>query len=97
MPKAIWISVYKSVTDPNALVEYAKLAIPAMEGSGARILARGMPSKVYEAGVNQRTVVVEYPSVEAAIKFYESPAYQLAVKALGKGAEREVRIIEAVE
>lgn len=97
MPKAIWVSAYTSVKDPNVLAEYAKLALPAMEGTGAKILARGMPAQVYEAGLNQRMVVVEFPSVEAATKFYESPAYQLAVKALGTGAEREVRIIEAVE
>lgn len=97
MPKAYWISAYRSVKDPNVMAEYAKLALPALEGSGAKILARGMPTKVYEAGLNQRMVVVEFPSVEAAIKTYESPAYQLAVKALGAGVEREVRIIEAIE
>ena len=97
MPKAYWISTYKSVKDPNALAEYAKLARLAMEGSGARILALGMPKKVYEAGLNERAAVVEFPSVEAAVKVYESPAYQRAVKVLSAGAEREIRIIEAAE
>ena len=67
-----------------------------MEGH-CKILARGMPATVYEAGLKERMAVVEFPSVEAAIKMYESPAYQRAVKALAKGAVREIRIIEAAD
>lgn len=97
MPKAYWVATYRSVKDPSALAEYAKLAGPAMAEGGAKFLARGMPVKVYEAGLNQRTVVIEFPSVEAAIKTHDSPGYQAALKALGDAAEREIRIVEAAE
>jgi uncharacterized protein (DUF1330 family) len=59
-------------------------------------LARGEPAKVYELGLKQRTVLIEFESVEDAVAAYASPAYQAALAALGDGAEREIRIIEGV-
>ena len=97
MPKGYWVATYRSVKDPAKLAEYAKVAAAAMEAGGARFLTRGMPAKVYEAGINQRTVVIEFPSVEAAIKTHDSPIYQNALAILGDGAEREIRIIEGLE
>ncbi|HWM47067.1 MAG TPA: DUF1330 domain-containing protein [Xanthobacteraceae bacterium] len=97
MAKAYWVATYRSVKDPDKLAEYARIAAPAMAEGGAKFLARGMPAKVYEAGLNQRTVVIEFPSVEAAVRTHDSPGYQAALKALGDSAEREIRIIEGVE
>lgn len=96
MPKAYWISVYRAVTNPDKLAAYAKLAGPAISGGGGRFLARGEPVKVYERGVKQRTVVIEFDSVEQAIATHDSPAYKAALDALGDGAEREIRILEGV-
>jgi hypothetical protein len=66
-----------------------------MRKSGGRFLARGQPAKVYEAGVMERTVVIEFDSAEQAIAAYESPGYQEALRVLGNGAERDLRIVEA--
>ena len=96
MPKAYWIAAYRAINDPVALAEYAKLAGPAIQGAGGRFLARGSPSKVYEAGVDQRTVLVEFDSVQQAIAAHDSPGYQEALKVLGKAVERDLRIIEGV-
>jgi uncharacterized protein (DUF1330 family) len=97
MAKAYWIAFYRSIKNPDALAAYAKLAGPAVQAAGGRFLARGMPAKVYEAGLNQRTVVIEFDSVQAAIAAHDSPGYQEALKALGKNAvERELRIVEGV-
>ena len=96
MPKAYWISVYRAVTNPDKLAAYANLAGPAISGGGGRFLARGEPVKVYERGVKQRTVVIEFDSVEQAIATHDSPAYKAALDALGDGAEREIRIMEGV-
>ena len=96
MPKAYWISAYRAINDPAALAEYAKLAGPALQGAGGRFLARGSPAKVYEAGVNQRTVLIEFDSVQQAIAAHDSPGYQEALRVLGKAVERDLRIIEGV-
>lgn len=95
MAKAYWIAFYRSIKNPDALAAYAKLAGPAIQAAGGRFLVRGMPAKTYEAGLNQRTVMLEFDSVAQAIAAHDSPGYQEALKALGKDAvERDMRIVE---
>ena len=94
MPKAYWVSAYRAVKDPEKLAAYAKLAGPALTAGGGRFLARGEPAAVYELGLKQRTVLIEFDSVEQAVAAHDSPAYQAALAALGDGADREIRIIE---
>lgn len=97
MAKGYWISSYRSVSNPDAMAAYAKLAAPAIQAGGGKFLARGNPAKVYESGIMERVVVIEFPSVEQAIKTHDGPAYQEALKALAKGADREIRIVEGLE
>ena len=87
----------RSVSDPQKLAAYAKLAVAATAPFGARFLARGNPAVAFEHGLKERTVITEYPSLEKATASYDSPAYQEALKALGNGAVRDVRIIEGLE
>ena len=94
MEKGYWIASYRSVSDPARLDLYAKLGLPAIEAGGGRVLARGIAARTYEGGTNQRTVVIEFDSVEQAIATYESPAYQAAVAVLKGAVEREIRIVE---
>lgn len=96
MPKAYWISAYRSIHDPEALAAYAKLAGPALQNAGGRFLARGLPAQVYESGVSQRTVLIEFDSVAQAIAAHDSPAYQEALRVLGNAVDRDLRIIEGV-
>ena len=95
MAKGYWIIAFRSVKDPAKLTAYVEVAAPLLNAAGARFVVRGMPVKVYEAGVQERTVVIEFESVAKAIEVYESAGYQKAMDALGDGAERDVRIIEA--
>jgi len=98
MPKkGYWIGAYHSISDPVALAAYAKLAGPAVESVGGRFLARGGTVKVHEAGIAERSVIVEFPNVEIALAAYESVAYREALAALGAGAVRDVRIVEGLE
>jgi uncharacterized protein (DUF1330 family) len=97
MAKAYWIACYRSISNPGALAEYAKLAGPAITAGGGRFLARGGTAKTYEAGIEQRTVLIEFPSVAAAIAAHDSPGYQAALVALGNAAERDMRIVEGVD
>lgn len=94
MAKAYWVDTFRSVSDPRVLAAYIDLAGPAMRASGGRFLARGEPARVFEAGLPERTVVIEFDSVEQAVAAYESPGYQEALAALGDRAERDLRIIE---
>ena len=96
MAKGYWINCFRSIKDPAKVDAYRKLAGPAMEAAGAKFLVRGDPAKVYEAGIVGRVVVIEFESVAKAIATHDSPGYQAALKALGDGAERDLRIVEGV-
>lgn len=91
---AYWINTYRSISDPEKVAAYAELAGPAMQLAGGRFLARGVPEAAYEHGLRERTVVIEFPSVAAAVEAHDSPGYQQALDALGDGAVRDLRIIE---
>jgi uncharacterized protein (DUF1330 family) len=97
MPKAYWVTCYRSISDPQKLAAYAKLAPPAVVPFGGRYLARGTAAAAYEAGQQERIVISEFPSLEQAIAAYESPAYQAALEALGNGAVRDIRIVEGLD
>ena len=93
---AYWISTYLEITDEAKLAAYAELAGPALTSAGGTFLARGLPAAVYESGREQRSVLIEFDSVEAATAAHDSPAYQAALDALDGGAVRDMRIVPGV-
>ena len=93
LPKAYVIVFYRSPPEAS-FAEYGQLAIPAVRAGGSRILARGLPSKTYEAGINKRVTLIEFDSLEQAIATREGGAHQAAFAKLGN-VVRDVRIIEA--
>jgi uncharacterized protein (DUF1330 family) len=98
MAKAYWITTYRSISKPDALAAYAKLAGPSILAAGGKFLVRGTPAKTYEAGLNQRTVVIEFGSLAKAIAALDGPGYQAALAVLGKdSAERDMRVVEGVD
>lgn len=96
MTKAYWINTFRTISDPDRLQRYIKLAGPAMRAAGGRFLARGNPAAAFESGTRTRTTLIEFPSVDAAVAAYHSTAYQEALAVLGDTAERDLRIIEAI-
>ncbi|MGC1389127.1 MAG: DUF1330 domain-containing protein [Steroidobacteraceae bacterium] len=96
MAKAYWVTLYREVKDPAKLAAYAALAGSAIEAGGGRFLARGTPAHTYEAGQTERTVIIEFESVEQAIAAHDSREYQAALAALAGGAVRDMRIVRGV-
>ena len=96
MPKGYWVNFYRSISNPAALAEYGRLAVPAIQAGGGRILARGATARAYEAGLNERAVIIEFDSLAQAIATYESTAYQAARRLLEGAVERDVRFVEGV-
>ncbi len=97
MAKAYWVAVYHSISNQEALAAYAKLAGPALAAAGGRFLARGNAAKAYEAGVQQRVVIIEFPSVDAAAAAHDGAGYQAALKVFDNAAKRDLRIVEGLE
>jgi uncharacterized protein (DUF1330 family) len=96
MAKAYWISAYRKINDPAKLAAYAKLAGPAIESGGGRFLARAVAAQAYEDGKAERTVIIEFDSVDQAVAVHDSAAYQAALAALGDGAVRDMRIVPGI-
>ena len=95
MKKGYWVVAYRSISDESALKAYGALAVPAVQSFGGRFLARAATGvKAYEAGLQQRTVIVEFDSYDIAVATRESAAYQKALQTLGSSAERDFRIVE---
>lgn len=97
MPKGYWISAYREIKDPAKLAAYAELAGPAVKAHGGRFLVRGGKMEAHEAGVAERTVVVEFDSFDAAVAAHDSDAYKAALDRLEGGVVRDFRIVEGAE
>lgn len=96
MAKGYWISAYRQIHDPEKLAAYGKLAGPAIQAAGGRILTRDGQVQAHDAGLALRSVIVEFDSFAAAVAAHETPAYQEALTALADGVERDFRIVEGV-
>ena len=94
--KGYWIA-HVDVTDPEGYKAYQTANQLPFAKFGARFLVRGGAREVVEGKVRGRTVVLEFPSYQAARDCYRSPEYQAAV-ALRKGkAEVDLIIIEGYD
>jgi uncharacterized protein (DUF1330 family) len=97
MKKGYWVVAYQSISDESAVKAYATLARPALESFGARLLTSSTSQiRAHEAGLQLRTILVEFDSYEIALAAHESEAYHKALQALGSGAKRDFRIVEGV-
>jgi uncharacterized protein (DUF1330 family) len=97
MPKGSWVTIYRKINDQAKLATYAELAPKATGPFGCKYIVRGTAAAAYEAGLKDRVVISEFPSVEKANEAYHSPGYQEALKALGDGAVRDLRIVAGLE
>jgi uncharacterized protein (DUF1330 family) len=97
MAKGYWIGAYRRIFDAEKLAACARLAGPAVEAAGGRFLSRNGEIEVHEQGVRERTVIVEFESYALARAAYNTAPYQEALRALGDGVERDVRIVKGVE
>ncbi|MFG2134027.1 DUF1330 domain-containing protein [Streptomyces sp. NPDC048751] len=97
MAKGYWVSVYRTISDPEKLAAYNKLAGLAVQAGGGRVLARGGRVVAHDAGIAERTVLIEFDTFEQAVAARESAAYQEALVVLSDTVERDFRIVEGVD
>ncbi len=96
MPAAYIIANVR-VTNPEQYAEYRKWSTAAFEAHQAEVLVRGGNFEVIEGDwVPERLVVVRFPSVEAAHRFYDSPEYGKARVAREGAAIMRLVIVEGV-
>ncbi len=96
MPKGYWIA-HVDVRDPDVYETYRQANAVAFNKFGARFLVRGAAQDVREGTLNPRTVIIEFPSLEAAQACYDSPEYQAAKALRDPVSSGNMCIIEGYE
>ncbi|MFD7071381.1 DUF1330 domain-containing protein [Streptomyces sp. NPDC059913] len=97
MPKGYWVSAYRTISDPEKLAAYNKLAAAAVKAAGGRTFVRDGRVVAHDAGIAERTILIEFDSFEQAVAAHESAAYQEALAVLADGVERDFRIVEGLD
>ena len=95
MTTALWIA-HVEVTDAEAYGRYAAGAGPAIAAHGGVFLARGGRYVQLEGRDRARNVVARFPSLEAAVACYNSPAYQAALVHAKGASVRDLMVVEEV-
>lgn len=96
MPKAYWVA-HVDVHDPEIYQEYRRLNAAPFAEFGARFIVRGGPQEVREGQARTRTVVIEFPSIEAARACFASPGYQAAMAVRNPVSTADLVIVEGYE
>ena len=92
--KAYWVCIYEKINNREKLKEYAAKAKPAIEKFSGKFLVRGGKNKTTDGIDSQRTVVVEFPDYNNALKCYQSVEYQEAHDILDGHVIRHHQIVE---
>lgn len=86
--------IYNEAYDAEKLAEYLTLSVVAVVVFGGKTLVRGGDLKAVEKVGNQRTVIVEFASFDAALAAYESDAYKAARAKIDGAVVRYFRILQ---
>ena len=96
MPAYVIVDV--DVKDPEAYKEYRAKAAPTVMAAGGRYIVRGGVTTHVEPGWDlHRFVMLEFPSVEAAKKWYASAAYQKVLPIRLRSAKSRLTIVEGLD
>ena len=94
---AAYVIVNITIRDPMRYEEYKRLATPTVEAYGGRYDARGGSVDVREGGwTPSRLVVLEFPTVERARAWWDSPEYAPAKAVRQSCADTQLVITEGV-
>jgi uncharacterized protein (DUF1330 family) len=91
-----YIIANMEVTNPEQYADYRALAPAAIEAHGGTYLVRGGQSETLEGAFHSRTVVLEFPSFEAAKTFYHSAEYEAARQVREGAARVNLMVVEGV-
>ena len=94
--KGYWVCVYEKINNVEKLKEYAIKAKPAVEKFSGKFLIRGGKNRTNEGINSPRTVVVEFPDYNTALKCYDSKEYQEAHDILEGHVLRNHQLVEGI-
>jgi uncharacterized protein (DUF1330 family) len=96
MPKGYWIA-HVDVRDAAVYDTYRAANAAPFAEFGAHFLVRGGAAEIVEGTSKSRTVVIEFPTIEAARACYASPAYRAAKALRDPVATSDLVIVEGYE
>ena len=96
MPKGYWVATVE-VHDPEQYKKYVEANGSVFAKYGAKFLVRAGKQEVGEGKMGNRTVVLEFPSYQAAHDCWHSDEYQEVRKLRLPAAEGNMVIIEGYE
>jgi uncharacterized protein (DUF1330 family) len=83
------------VVDPAAYEDYRKQVLAVVTKYGGKFIVRGGKIDSKEGGwTPKRIVVVEFPSLAQAQKWYDSPEYAPLIKLRQKASKGKLIIVE---
>ena len=92
----VYTMAHIDVHDAEEYAQYAELAGPAVAKYGGKFLARGGETVVMEGQARARNVIIEWPDMDTAKAFYQSPEYQRALAHGLPAADRDYLFVEGV-
>jgi uncharacterized protein (DUF1330 family) len=96
MPKG-YIIAHVTITDAEAYKLYQQANAAPFARYGAKFLVRGAAQNVVEGEMRPRSVILEFPSLQAATDCYNSPEYQAAIGLRTNASAADICIIEGWE
>lgn len=96
MPKGYWVA-HVDVDDPDVYAKYREANAAPFAQYGARFIVRGGAQTQMEGQSRARTVVIEFPTIEAARECFESEAYQAAKAIRDPVSTADLVIVEGWE
>ena len=92
-----YVIVETDIHDPEQYEHYKAASPGAVAAGGGRFLVRGGELSVLEGDWNpKRLVVLEFEDLEAAKRWYDSPAYQEAIRLREGAANLRMVAVEGV-
>lgn len=94
---AAYVIAEIEITDPAAYEDYRKRVPDVIAKYGGKYLVRGGKVESMEGGWSPRRIaVVEFPSMDQAVKFYRSPEYAPLIKVRQKASRGKLIIVEGM-
>ena len=94
---AAYVIAEIDITDPAAYEDYRKQVPDVIARYGGKYIVRGGRVEAIEGGWSpKRIAVVEFPSMEQALKFYRSPEYAPLIAIRQKASRGKLIIVEGV-
>jgi uncharacterized protein (DUF1330 family) len=92
---AAYVFAEMEITDPTPYEEYRKQVLAVVTKYGGKFIVRGGRVESKEGGWQpKRMVALEFPSMEQALKWYDSPEYAPLIKLRQKASKGKLIIVE---